>query len=280
VTEAKITPDQIRAFKAGGRKIAALTAYDYPMARMLDEAGIPMLLVGDSLGMVVLGYPDTTHVTMDEMEHHVRAVVRARPKALIAADLPYRSYENASDGPGERPAVGGGGCGSGEGRGRSGDSSPGGGDRGDGIPFVGHLGMLPQHVLEEGGYRIKGRDAQQRAALLESAKALEVQVPSPLSWSWSPRWWRRKFPRVNSDSDDWHWVGSAMRRSNSGDAGPGRDLSLVHPRICSSKSGWGGLDPGGGAGLDDHDRRMSRDEVGAGLEHEKRRRTVGTARRR
>ena len=63
------------------------------MTRLLDEAGIPLILVGDSLGMVVLGYPDTTHVTMAEMEHHVRAVARARPHALLAADLPYRSYD-------------------------------------------------------------------------------------------------------------------------------------------------------------------------------------------
>ena len=79
--------------KARGEKIAALTAYDFPMTRLLDEAGIPLILVGDSLGMVVLGYPDTTHVTMGEMEHHVRAAARAQPRALLAADMPYRSYE-------------------------------------------------------------------------------------------------------------------------------------------------------------------------------------------
>ena len=79
--------------KARGEKIAALTAYDYPMAKLLDEAGIPLLLVGDSLGMVVLGYPDTTHVTMAEMEHHVRAAARAKPNALLGADLPFKSYE-------------------------------------------------------------------------------------------------------------------------------------------------------------------------------------------
>jgi 3-methyl-2-oxobutanoate hydroxymethyltransferase len=80
----KITVDTIRAMKARGEKIAALTAYDYPMARLLDEAGIPLLLVGDSVGMVVLGYPDTTHVTLAEMEHHVRAVARAKTNALPA----------------------------------------------------------------------------------------------------------------------------------------------------------------------------------------------------
>src|ERR1044071_996002 len=89
----KITPNDIRAMKTRGEKIAALTAYDFPMAKLLDEAGIPLLLVGDSLGMVVLGYPDTTHVTMDEIEHHTRAAARAKPNALLGADLPYRSYE-------------------------------------------------------------------------------------------------------------------------------------------------------------------------------------------
>src|SRR3989442_14989228 len=89
----KVTAEMIRRMK--GKRIPALTAYDYPMAKLLDEIGIPLILVGDSLGMVVLGYPDTTQVTMTEMEHHVRAAARAKPKALLAADLPYRSYETA-----------------------------------------------------------------------------------------------------------------------------------------------------------------------------------------
>src|SRR5688572_8669352 len=90
----RITAEDIRAMK-GARKIAALTAYDFPLTRLLDEAGIPLILVGDSLGMVVLGYTDTTSVTMEEMEHHLRAAARAKPRALLAADLPYRSYETA-----------------------------------------------------------------------------------------------------------------------------------------------------------------------------------------
>src|ERR1019366_5144365 len=93
MNSSKITIETIRAMKARGEKIAALTAYDYPMAKLLDEAGVPLLLVGDSLGMVVLVYPDTTHVTMMEMEHHVRAAARAKPNALLGADLPYHSYE-------------------------------------------------------------------------------------------------------------------------------------------------------------------------------------------
>src|SRR6266568_2759687 len=92
----KMSPEGIRAMKARGKKIAALTAYDFPMTRLLDEVGIPLILVGDSLGMVVLGYPDTTFVTMGEMEHHVRAAARAKPAALLVADMPYRSYETVA----------------------------------------------------------------------------------------------------------------------------------------------------------------------------------------
>src|SRR5213596_1916762 len=91
----KVTAEMIRRMK--GQKIPALTAYDYQMAKLLDEIGIPLILVGDSLGMVVLGYPDTTQVTMAEMEHHVRAVARAKPRALVVADLPYHSYQTADD---------------------------------------------------------------------------------------------------------------------------------------------------------------------------------------
>lgn len=143
------------------------------MARMLDEAGVPLMLVGDSLGMVVLGYPDTTHVVMEEMEHHVRAVARARPKALIVADLPYRSYDTraAAESNARRLVAAG----------AAAVKAEGGVEIleqvraiiGAGVPFLGHLGMLPQHVIEEGGYRIKGRDAAQRAAILEGARALE-----------------------------------------------------------------------------------------------------------
>src|SRR5213593_1948392 len=89
----KITAEEIRAMKKRREKIASLTAYDYPTTRLLDEAGVPLILVGDSLGMVVLGYPNTTRVTMAEMEHHVRAAARAKPRALLVADLPYGCYD-------------------------------------------------------------------------------------------------------------------------------------------------------------------------------------------
>jgi len=170
----KITAETIRAMKARGEKIAALTAYDYPLAKLLDEAGIPFIHVGDTVGMVVLGYPDTTHVTMADMEHHVRAVARARPRALIAADLPIATYDTVEDAvKNARRLVA---------AGAEVVKAEGGREIlpqisaiiAAGIPYCGHLGMLPQHVLEEGGkYHIKGRDAAGHAKLLDDARALE-----------------------------------------------------------------------------------------------------------
>jgi 3-methyl-2-oxobutanoate hydroxymethyltransferase len=171
VQNAKVTVDTIRAMK-GREPIAALTAYDYPMTRLLDEARTPLILVGDSLGMVVLGYPDTTHVTMDDMEHHVRAAARARPAALLAADLPYGSIasEDLAVANARRLTAAGA------------EAVKAEGGRAvvrqvaamvaAGVPVIGHLGMLPQNAVVEGGYRIKGRRPEERAALLEDAEAL------------------------------------------------------------------------------------------------------------
>ena len=170
---AKVTPDTLRAMKTARQRIAALTAYDYPMARLLDEAGIPVLLVGDSLGMVVLGYPDTTHVTLAEMEHHIRAVARAKPRALLIGDLPYRSYDTPEQAVASAQRL--------VAAGAEAVKAEGGRDilpqiraiQSAGISFMGHIGMLPQHVLEEGGkYRIKGKDDAGRAKLLDDATAL------------------------------------------------------------------------------------------------------------
>jgi 3-methyl-2-oxobutanoate hydroxymethyltransferase len=168
----KITADEIRAMKSRGGKIAALTAYDFPMTKLLDEAGVPLLLVGDSLGMVVLGYPDTTHVTMAEMEHHVRAAARAKPNALLGADLPFKSYETASQAVenAKKLVVAG----------AEFVKAEGGREilpqvraiLENGISFCGHLGMLPQHVLEEGGYHVKGKKEFEHKKLLEDAKLL------------------------------------------------------------------------------------------------------------
>lgn len=168
----KVTAETIRAMK-GQAKIPALTAYDYPWARLLDEAGVPLLLVGDSLGMVVLGYPDTTHVTMEEMLHHVRAVARAKPGALVVADLPYRSYDTPETALANARRLVEAGAEAVKAEGGRDIAQQVGAIVETGIPFLGHLGMLPQHVVEEGGkYRIKGRTEEQHAALLADADAL------------------------------------------------------------------------------------------------------------
>jgi 3-methyl-2-oxobutanoate hydroxymethyltransferase len=168
----KITAETIRAMKARGEKIPALTAYDFPMARLLDEVGIPLMLVGDSLGMVVLGYPDTTKVTMADMEHHVRAAARAKPRALLVADLPYGCYGTTQTAVANAKRLISAGA----------EAVKGEGGReilpqvqaiiSNGIPFLGHLGMLPQHVLEQGGYHIKGKSEPEHQALLADADAL------------------------------------------------------------------------------------------------------------
>ncbi len=172
MTNLKTTAETIRSMKGRKEKIAALTAYDFPMTRLLDEAGLPLILVGDSLGMVVLGYPDTTHVTMAEMEHHVRAASRAKPRALLAADMPCHSYDNAEAAlANARRLVA---------AGAEAVKAEGGREIleqvraivAGGIPFLGHLGMLPQHVLEEGGYHIKGKNEPEHQSLLADADAL------------------------------------------------------------------------------------------------------------
>lgn len=172
MTETKVTAQTIRAMKVRGEKIAALTAYDFPMARLLDEAGIPLILVGDSLGMVVLGYPDTTQVTLAEMEHHVRAAARAKPRALLVADLPYRSYESVESAVANARRLAAAGAEAVKAEGGRAISGQVRAIVESGIPFMGHLGMLPQHVLEEGGYRVKGKNHPEQEALLADAESL------------------------------------------------------------------------------------------------------------
>jgi 3-methyl-2-oxobutanoate hydroxymethyltransferase len=171
MSTAKITAAGIRGMK-NRRRIAALTAYDFPMTKLLDAAGIPLILVGDSLGMVVLGYPDTTHVTLAEMEHHVRAAARAKPQALLAADMPFQSYQSPAQALDTARRL----------RAAGAEAVKAEGGRAilpqvrailaDGIPFLGHLGMLPQSVLEEKGYHVKGKTDTERDNLLADAQAL------------------------------------------------------------------------------------------------------------
>lgn len=171
-TRSKITPEAIRVMKTRGERVAALTAYDFPMAKLLDEAGVPFILVGDSLGMVVLGYPDTTQVTMAEMEHHVRAASRAKTKALLGADLPFQSYETVEDAVANAKRL--------IAAGAEFVKLEGGREKlpqikaiaSAGIPLCGHLGMLPQSVREEGGYRVKGKKESEQKRLVEDAGLL------------------------------------------------------------------------------------------------------------
>ena len=151
----------------------ALTAYDYPTARILDEAGIDLLLVGDSLGMTVLGYPDTTHVQLEEVIHHTRAVARGTSAALLVADLPIHSYDDADQAVASSKRLIDAGAHAVKLEGGQACSAQIRAITAAGIPFVGHIGMLPQHVREEGGYRIKGRTAEQQKFLLDDARAVE-----------------------------------------------------------------------------------------------------------
>lgn len=150
-----------------------ITAYDYPTARLADEAGVDGILVGDSLGMVVLGLPNTLGVSMADMVRHTEAVARAKPKAFVVADMPFMSYE-----PGPETAL----------RNasrliRAGADAvklEGGAEYAHvverlvkaGIPVMGHIGLTPQRVLTLGGFRMVGRTEEQRKKILEDAKAL------------------------------------------------------------------------------------------------------------
>lgn len=168
------TASRIRGLKGVGR-IACLTAYDVGMARCLDEAGIPLILVGDSLATTVLGYPTTLPVTVDEMLHHTRAVSRGVRHALVVADMPFMSYQGSID-DGVRNA----------GRfikeGNAGAVKIEGGQFRvplvealvqNGIPVLGHIGLTPQSIRETGGYRVEGRDPEDARRLADDAVALE-----------------------------------------------------------------------------------------------------------
>ncbi|HEX8312546.1 MAG TPA: 3-methyl-2-oxobutanoate hydroxymethyltransferase [Chthoniobacteraceae bacterium] len=163
----------LTAFKARGEKIAMLTAYDYPTARLLQESGVDLILVGDSVGMVVLGYPDTTLVTMEEMLHHTRAVARGATQAPILADLPFGSYREPAQAVenGRRLIEGGAHAVKLEGgASHVGQISA---LASAGIPVMAHIGMLPQSVREEGGYRIKGKTEEEAQLLIADARAAE-----------------------------------------------------------------------------------------------------------
>lgn len=163
---------KITALK-GERPISALTAYDYPTARLLDEAGVDILLVGDSLGMVVLGFPDTTHVKLDHILHHTEAVARGAKQALIVADFSIDTYRDPVETlvNGQKLIAVGAHAVKLEGGMRQVDKIK--TLVAHGIPVMGHLGMLPQRVREEGGYKKKGKSEGDLKVLIESALALQ-----------------------------------------------------------------------------------------------------------
>jgi 3-methyl-2-oxobutanoate hydroxymethyltransferase len=166
--------EKYREMKRRGERITALTAYDYPTARLLDESGVDIILVGDSVGMVVLGYEDTTHVTLEEMLHHTRAVARGVKRALLVADMPIHTFDTPEQSVETARLL--------IAAGAQGVKLEGGVSHvrqieaivSSGIPFMAHIGMLPQSVREEGGYKVKGRTQEQAQALLRDARAVET----------------------------------------------------------------------------------------------------------
>ena len=170
----KLTVKDIMAMKQQGKKISMLTAYDASMAGMLDKSGVDILLVGDSLGMVLLGYDSTVPVTMEEMLHHSRAVSRGREKALVVGDMPFGSYQS-----GISEAVDNGvrfmkeaGC--------DAVKLEGGEEMCDvvraltraGVPVMGHVGLTPQTAGQLGGFKVQGRDLDSARIMISDAKAL------------------------------------------------------------------------------------------------------------
>jgi len=171
----KITPVDIQAMKREGKRIAMLTAYDYPTALLEDRAGIEIILVGDSLGMTVLGYENTVPVTMDEMIHHTKAVTRGAKCALIIGDMPFMSYNTS-----ERDAILNAGRFMKEG-GADAVKLEGGASVKEtvraivraGIPVMGHLGLTPQTISMLGGFKVQGKDAQAAQKIIDDALSLE-----------------------------------------------------------------------------------------------------------
>ena len=188
----RVTITRLREMKERGEKICMLTAYDFSTARFIDEVGVPVILVGDSLGMVALGYQSTIPVTMDEMLHHTRAVVRGSQHSLIVGDMPFMTY-HASIPEAVRNA----------GRFLQEGSCQAvkleGGERmaetvkrivDCGIPVMGHIGLTPQSVNQLGGFKVQGKSTAAALGLLSDAKALEAAgvfaivlecVPAPLA---------------------------------------------------------------------------------------------------
>jgi 3-methyl-2-oxobutanoate hydroxymethyltransferase len=166
--------EDFRARKRRGDRITALTAYDYPTARLLDESGIDIILVGDSLGMVVLGYPDTTEVKFEEMLHHTRAVARGVKRALLVADLSIGTYDTPEEALRNSKRLIEAGAHAVKLEGGTSHVAQIESIVRQEIPLMAHIGMLPQSVREEGGYKVKGRNSVEAQRLLADACAVEA----------------------------------------------------------------------------------------------------------
>lgn len=172
----KITAPAVVAMKRKGEPITVVTAYDFPTARLADQAGVEILLVGDSVGTVLLGYDSTLPVTMDDMLHHTKAVTRARTSALVVGDMPFMSYqaspEQAVMNAGRLIQEGGADAVKLEGGARVADAVR--RITEAGIPVMGHLGLTPQSVLAFGGYKVQARGEADQERLVADARALEA----------------------------------------------------------------------------------------------------------
>ena len=188
----RVSTSDVREMKKRGEKIVMMTAYDYPTARLVEEGGADMILVGDTLGMVVLGYDSTVPVTMEEMLHHTKAAVRGSKRALVVGDMPFMSYQTGWQDAMKNAArfMQETGCGAVklEGGVRSAETVRKLTEAG--IPVVGHIGLTPQSVNQVGGWKVQGKTPAAAVQLMHDAQALEQAgafaivlelVPAPLA---------------------------------------------------------------------------------------------------
>lgn len=187
----KVTIKELLEKKRQGRKITMLTAYDYPTARIVDDAGVDAILVGDSLGMVVLGYDSTVPVTMDDMLHHAKAARRGTKYALLIGDMPFKSYETPIDAiRNAKRFIDEAGCDAVKLEGGSEVLEVTKAIVGAGIPVMGHLGLTPQSASKLGGFKVQGKDADAAKKILDDAIKLQDAgcfaivlecIPSPVA---------------------------------------------------------------------------------------------------
>ncbi len=175
MTQDKVTVETIKRKVEKGEKIVAVTAYDYFTAKFADRAGVDIILVGDSLGMVMLGYENTLPVTMEDVLHHTKAVTRCKPRAMVVADMPFMSYqvgvEQAVANAGRFVKEAGADAVKLEGGVQVIDAVR--GVLRASVPVMGHVGLTPQSILKFGGYRVQGRGESGGAAVMKDARALD-----------------------------------------------------------------------------------------------------------